>query len=173
MSDDPWIAITAGQRGTGNGTVAYRVAANPDVRPRTGRMTIAGRTFTIEQTAGSSGTRLSISDVRLRESSGNAAATFAVTLSGVSASPVSVNYATANRTATRADYIAKGQTKLVFQPGQTTRTVTVNLKSDSLDEKEETFQVNLGDATNAAIADAQGIGTIVATTRRQRSRSPA
>ena len=44
-----WITITSTVSGTGNGTVAYRVAANPSTSPRTGTLTIAGLLFTITQ----------------------------------------------------------------------------------------------------------------------------
>ena len=47
-SNDDWITITSGSSGTGNGQVVFRVAANPG-RARTGTLTIAGRTFTVNQ----------------------------------------------------------------------------------------------------------------------------
>jgi hypothetical protein len=95
------------------------------------------------------------------EGSGSAVATFAVTLSSASSDTVSVRYATANGTATRADYVRKALTTLVFEPGETSMPVTVNIKSDKLDENEETFQVMLSGATKATIADVKGVGTIV------------
>ena len=49
-SNSPFITITSGSTGTGNGTVNYSVAANgPTSSPRTGTMTIAGQTFTVNQ----------------------------------------------------------------------------------------------------------------------------
>lgn len=45
-----WISITSGATGTGNGTVAFTVTANATRELRTGALTIAGRTFTVEQT---------------------------------------------------------------------------------------------------------------------------
>ena len=48
LSNAPWITITAGSSGTGNGTVSYSVSANTG-DPRTGTMTIAGQTFTVHQ----------------------------------------------------------------------------------------------------------------------------
>jgi hypothetical protein len=45
----PWITITAGQSGTGNGTVAYSVAANTSTSSRSGSLTIGGRTVSISQ----------------------------------------------------------------------------------------------------------------------------
>ncbi len=49
-SADPWITIVTGASGTGNGTVSYRVAANPG-GARTGSITIGGQTFTVNQQA--------------------------------------------------------------------------------------------------------------------------
>jgi uncharacterized repeat protein (TIGR01451 family) len=49
VSNDPWLTITSGSIGTGNGTVAYHVAANSTGSPRTGTLTIAGLTFTVNQ----------------------------------------------------------------------------------------------------------------------------
>ena len=48
VSHDAWILITAGASGSGNGTVSYRVLPNLGNR-RDGTMTIAGRTFTVNQ----------------------------------------------------------------------------------------------------------------------------
>jgi hypothetical protein len=50
-SNASWIAITSGASGSGNGTVAYSVAANTGAA-RTGTLTIAGQTFTVNQAAG-------------------------------------------------------------------------------------------------------------------------
>ncbi len=49
-NDTSWITVTSGVSGTGNGTVDYSVAANTGTS-RTGTMTIAGRTFTVNQSA--------------------------------------------------------------------------------------------------------------------------
>jgi uncharacterized protein (TIGR03437 family) len=47
-----WITVTSGASGSGNGTVNYSVAANTGTA-RTGTITIAGQTFTVNQAAGS------------------------------------------------------------------------------------------------------------------------
>ena len=44
-----WTTLTAGSWGTGNGTVAFRLEKNDDDDDRTGRLTIAGHTFTVRQ----------------------------------------------------------------------------------------------------------------------------
>ena len=51
-SNDSWLTITAGASGTGNGQVRFSAAANPGPA-RTGTLTIAGLTFTVDQAAGS------------------------------------------------------------------------------------------------------------------------
>lgn len=50
-SDVPWIDITDGASGSGNGTVKYTVATNTDPVPRTGTLTIAGQIVSINQAA--------------------------------------------------------------------------------------------------------------------------
>ena len=86
--------------------------------------------------------------------------TFTVTLSGASGKTVTVDYATADATATSpADYTSAAGT-VSFAPGVVTRTFTVPIVGDTLDEFDETFTANLSNPTNATIADNQGIGTI-------------
>jgi len=48
-----WITIDSGASGAGNGTVSFSVATNPLTTPRTGTMTIAGQTFTVNQSGNS------------------------------------------------------------------------------------------------------------------------
>jgi uncharacterized delta-60 repeat protein len=87
--------------------------------------------------------------------------TFTVSLSGPSAQSITVSRQTANGTATApADYTALGAALLTFNPGVTSLNVTVQVKGDTTSEANETFFVNLSNAKNATIADAQGQGTI-------------
>ena len=104
---------------------------------------------------------LSINDVVVTEgNSGTTNAVFTVTLSAASGQTVTVNYATADGTATQpADYTNTSGT-LTFTPGQTTRTITVPVIGETVPEANETFFVNLNSATNATISDNQGVGTI-------------
>jgi large repetitive protein len=104
---------------------------------------------------------LSIDDVSVIEgNAGTTPAVFTVTLSAASGQTVSVNYATADGTATQpSDYTSASGT-LNFTPGQTTRTITVQVNGDTVPEANETFFVNLSGEVNATIADNQGVGTI-------------
>ena len=105
---------------------------------------------------------LVINDVSLTEgNSGTVNADFAVTLSAPSGRTVTVNYATANSTAVQpGDYTTTSGT-LTFTPGQVLKTISVPVVGDPNDETNETYFVNLSGATNATIADTQGLGTIV------------
>ncbi len=104
---------------------------------------------------------ISVNDVTVNEAAGTA--TFTVSLSAASNQAISVNYVTANGTATSgSDYTAKASTTLNFAAGVTNQTVTVNITNDTLFEgiSNETFFVNLTTPVNATIADSQGIGYI-------------
>ena len=104
---------------------------------------------------------LSINDVTVTEGdAGTVDAVFTVTLSAVSGQAVTVNYATADGTATGgSDFISTSGT-LTFVVGTTTRSITVVINGDLLEEIHETFLVNLQNPGNATIADGQGQGTI-------------
>lgn len=52
-SNASWITITSGASGSGNGSVAYAIAANTSTGSRTGTLTIAGQTFTVNQAGAS------------------------------------------------------------------------------------------------------------------------
>ena len=105
---------------------------------------------------------LSINDVTLTEGNGGTVnANFTVSLSNPSLQTITVQYQTANGTATSSsDYASLPLTTLTFNPGEQTKTVTVIINGDSIVEADETFFVNLSNATNATIADAQGLGII-------------
>jgi hypothetical protein len=104
---------------------------------------------------------LSIDDVTVTEGdSGTTSATFNVTLSPTSAGTVTVNFATANGTATAgSDYVANSGT-LTFNPGDSVQTVTVLVNGDTTPETTETFVVNLNTPSGAGILDGQGQATI-------------
>lgn len=104
---------------------------------------------------------ISISDVTISEgNSGTKLATFNVNLSASSTDTVTVQYATADGTATQpSDYVSASGT-VTFVPTDTSETVSITLNGDAVEEFNETFFVNLTSPTNATINDAQGLGTI-------------
>ena len=90
------------------------------------------------------------------------ALTFSIRLSAPSGLPVTVNYATANGTATApGDYTATSGTA-TFAPGETTKDIVVTVNDDAVKEANETLTFTLsGVNANATIQDAQATGTIV------------
>lgn len=105
---------------------------------------------------------LSIDDVSVNEgNSGTTTATFTVSLSAASGQTVTVNYGTADGTATAgSDYVARSGT-LSFAPGVTTQNVAITVNGDTAVEPNETFSVGLSGVSNATIARATGTGTIL------------
>jgi acetyl esterase/lipase len=92
--------------------------------------------------------------------SGTKTATFTVTLSPAQTSPVTVNYMTITGTAGEADYIPVAGS-LTFAPGETKKTVDVQVNGDTVPEGDETFSLRLTSATGAAIFKGTANATIV------------
>ena len=83
-----------------------------------------------------------------------------MTLSAASAQAVTVSYTTGDSTAAAGtDYVAASDT-VMFQPGQTTRPVSVVVNGDLVDEPDEFFVVDLSAPVNATLGDSHGVGTI-------------
>jgi chitinase len=101
---------------------------------------------------------LTIHDTLIDEDAGTA--TFMVHLSEASDSDVTVDFTTANGSATAgADYVANSGT-LTIAAGATMGQVTVDLIDDGDVEAAETFSLALSDAHGATIADGTAVGTI-------------
>jgi aryl-phospho-beta-D-glucosidase BglC (GH1 family) len=89
-----------------------------------------------------------------------AVATFSVTLSAPSSTPVTVNYATADGTAIRGkDYVATTGT-LSFAPGVTQMIIDVAILGGTANLPDQTFYLDLSQAVGGTIADGVAIGTI-------------
>ena len=95
------------------------------------------------------------------ESSGSV--TVSVTLTAASSVDTSVDYVTADGSATAAsgDYVAIGSTTLAFPAGTTTRTFVISVADDAIDEADETIGVTLSNGVGAAIQTASASMTIV------------
>jgi hypothetical protein len=92
--------------------------------------------------------------------SGTLNAVFTVTLVGDHGN-VSVNYATANNTAVAGVDYATTFGTLTFTATETSKTISVQVTGDTLDEYDEQFFVNLYSPVGGVITDSQGLGTIV------------
>lgn len=104
---------------------------------------------------------LSIDDVTVVEgNAGTVDAEFTVSLSAAGGKTVTVNWATADGTASQADDYVSGSGVVVFSPGETSRKVTVSVRGDSRIETDESFSVNLSNAVNATIQKGTGVCTI-------------
>jgi hypothetical protein len=94
--------------------------------------------------------------------SGTTPFTFIVKLSSASDQTVTVDYATANGTASSAnDYVATSGT-VTFLPGETQKTITVDVNGDVNVESNETFFVDLSNAsTHVVLTDGHAAGKIL------------
>ena len=103
---------------------------------------------------------LSIDNVAVSEGDSGTTiqADFIVSLSAVSGRTVTVDYATVEGGAVTPDDFASDSGTLTFTAGELTKTVSVVVKGDDLDESNETFTVDLSSPSDASIADDQGIG---------------
>ena len=102
---------------------------------------------------------LNVADARAVEGQ-DASLDFVVTLSRAAPWTVSVDYATADGSAAAGeDYSATSGT-LTFNAGETTKTVSVALLDDVVDEGEETLTLTLSNPSGAWIEDGEASGTI-------------
>ena len=91
---------------------------------------------------------------------GHVDATFTVTPRRASGQPVTVDYATANGTATAPRTTRAASGTLTFAPGADAQTVTVPVNGDLLDEIDETFIVDLVERRQRDDRRRPGLGTI-------------
>ena len=126
----------------------------------TGNDLIDARTLTV-----------SINDIRIDPEGGagtTQTATFTVTLTIPSTQTIVVDFATSSdgtptggTASAGTDYVA-AMNQIVFLPGQVSQPINITILGDDLDEPdEETFFVNLTNATNATILDGLGEGRII------------
>jgi chitinase len=108
--------------------------------------------------------RVSIGDVTKAEGRKNQTTlfTFTVTLSAAYDQPVTMSFRTANGTAKAGeDYVARTGT-ITFAPGETTKTITIEVKGDNKREADEYFYLDLfGLSGNALFTKSRGTGTIL------------
>uniref|UniRef100_UPI00356B3A20 Calx-beta domain-containing protein n=1 Tax=Novipirellula sp. TaxID=2795430 RepID=UPI00356B3A20 len=117
--------------GTSTSTVTI---TNDDVAATPGTISISPATISIAE--GNSGTKQ---------------ATFTITRTGGTSGAVSVQFATANGTATAGeDYVAKTQTVNFADGDGAAKTVTVDINGDTAVELDETFTATLSGATGGA-----------------------
>ncbi len=105
--------------------------------------------------------QISIGNVLMEEGNGGTTSfDFAVTISNGVVTPVTVNYSTADGTASNASDYQAASGVLTFGAGESFKTITIVVNGDSVNEPDETFMVNLSSPGNGMIANGSGTGTI-------------
>jgi len=102
---------------------------------------------------------ITVGDARVAEgNNGLTAMTFDVTLTAAAAVPIQATYQTAPGTAIEGDDYQAAKGTIIFPPGQTKQTVTVNVIGDTAFEPDETFTLTITPAGGVAVT---GTGTII------------
>ena len=112
--------------------------------------------------------KLSVADADAHEGTDDSL-DFVVTLAPASAKTVTVRYATRNGTATTPYDYTSSFGRLTFAPGETTKTISVPMRDDDVEDSGETVTLTLSRPTNAMLADATATGTIMNTETSQTS----
>ena len=102
---------------------------------------------------------ISVADARVEEAEG-ALLAFAVTLSRAAVERLTVDYATANGSATAGDDYTAASGTLTFQAGETSKTIEVTVLDDAHDEGEETLTLTLSNTSRGRVTDGEATGTI-------------
>lgn len=137
----------------GNGTVLLSLS-NPDNGGRLITPTNAVLTILDDEL----GVQFATASYVVSEGARSVAVT--VVRAGISATPFTVHYATADGTALAgSDYTAKSGT-LTFGPGSTTQTILIPIRNDTTAEEAETFTVTLSNPSGAAQLGSRSVATI-------------
>ena len=102
---------------------------------------------------------LSVADAEVTE--GDGTMDFVVTLAPEQRPPAWVDYATADGTARAGEDYRATSGRVKFRKRETTKTVSVPIINDAVEEDGETFTLVLSDPDGALIADGEATGTIV------------
>jgi len=156
-----WITITSGSSGMGSGTTSYTVAANATGSPRSATLTVAGQAFTVAQAGGTAPT-VQFDFANFNANEGDGVAHLTVRRTGDATAAAKVNYqslddfsfrpcdAAGSAANQRCDYtVTSGQ--LIFNPGETSKTVDVLLNDDLYVESAETINFSLSNPTGATL----------------------
>ena len=159
------FVVTVKPSGQENVTIAYRSTESCDtesaVCTEDGKALAAGSVVTVTTSVPLT---MAVADAEVDEGPG-AALAFVVSLSRARDSATTVDYATADGTATAgADYTATSGT-LTFAAGETEKTASVAVLDDAHDEGAETLTLTLSgpSPSEVKLADAVATGTIINT----------
>ena len=117
----------------------------------------SSHTIPAKQTATAS--QLSVADAAASEED-DSTIDFIVTLSPASDESVTVDYATANGSASTGDDYTAASGSLTFNAGETSKTIQVSIIDDTVVDNNETLTITLSNASGAEISDGQATGAI-------------
>ncbi|MCU0624781.1 MAG: hypothetical protein MUF53_13095, partial [Gemmatimonadaceae bacterium] len=150
------FTVTLASAASGTVTVDYATAdgtalAGLDYTATSGTLTFGAgqtsRTFTVPVAADTEG------------NDGATAATVTVTLTA-SATPVTLDWATADGTASAGEDYTAAAGSLTFAPGETSQTISIAIAPDTVWEANEAFRIQLSNAVGAPLVGASGSVTI-------------
>jgi hypothetical protein len=147
-------------------TLAYRRDNGPAATNRDYDSTSGILSFTLGATSKTvNDRRIGVSDVTRtgRKTGQTTLITFTVTCSAARDQLAMMSYRAVLGAATTSDndYVARTGT-LTFAPGETTKTITIEVKGDSKKEADETFYLDrFGNSSNSLFTKSRGLGTIL------------
>lgn len=104
--------------------------------------------------------QISIANKTIEEKDNDFTTSISITLDKASSLPVTINYTTEDISAIAgSDYVAKSGT-LTFNPGQTSKNITLTVLGDYNFELSESLKVKLSNATNAEFTNTESIVNI-------------
>jgi hypothetical protein len=164
-SEAAWITITSGSPGSGPGAVTFAVAANDNVAPRTGTLTIAGSSFTVNQSGASCAYALDSASATLTAAGGSGSVTVTTTpecswTAASGASWVTISSASPVTGTGTVSFSAEANT------GVTPRTATLTIAGQTFVVSEPRAPCTFSASPILITAPAAGtIGTITLTTQ--------
>ncbi|MEA2169229.1 MAG: hypothetical protein QOF76_2529, partial [Solirubrobacteraceae bacterium] len=151
-------------------TGTFRVLSAGSVSGRFAPVTFAGQHFAVGYdatgvdltgTAPADGPELSVGDARVAEGdSGTTDLVFGVNLSAATTHPVTVDWATADGTATAPDDYAPAAGTVTIAAGDTHAEIRVPVTGDTTAEPDESLTVSLTGPVGAGLGDGRATGTI-------------
>ena len=142
-------------------TVSYtRPATNP-VQTNIGGLAFDFTDYPVDVSRAptTNNSELSVADAEVTE--GDGTMDFVVTLAPEQRPPAWVDYATADGTARAGEDYRATSGRVKFRKMETTKTVSVPIINDAVEEDGETFTLVLSDPEGALIADGEATGTIL------------
>ncbi|HYW71954.1 MAG TPA: S8 family serine peptidase [Pyrinomonadaceae bacterium] len=174
-SSAPWITITNGSSGTGNGSVSYSVGNNSVPSARAGTITIGGLSFNVTQDAGPTipPPIIEFSAPGQSASESNGQIFLTVTRNGDRSGVSTVDFATSDNAGSQACNVTNGNasarcdyeslaTRIVFAPNESIKTIGISIINDAYHEGNETFTAKLTNPSGAALgSQSQATITII------------